>query len=275
MPEHDPDLEMSHEDDEVDEHEAKDREHDVVARWHADREAESAALVASEDALILRIHEEFSEDQIAAAQLPEGGAQIPNELEPLVGEGVAALRELSANVRLLVAAAQARPAATQTASTWVAIACGVTGSIGTVLGTIYAIKAFYERNNALRIALVATAPDDVQPLIRALEKPTDAEFWTAMAAYVRKFAPRPWDEQLLLNEHSADIYRFTMKATWRWSNAVEKLALTDQLARNISELGIATTYEQMPRLRSGDQPVPRAVAARLISAAICKWHRAT
>lgn len=127
-------------------------------------------------------------------------------------------------MRTVASAVQRRPSAEQSTCSWTALACGVIGTIATVMATIYVMKEYYEKKSdkpgRLRAASAAdqgasSTDEHVRAVIRALEVRTDAEFWGGMARYVRKFGPRPWDEQLLFQELTADLYRYRMTRPWR------------------------------------------------------------
>ena len=277
-------ADMSHEDAPEDDPDREARDEAVEVVFHDEHQAEHEAAVEQVQVVVQGVEAQFRQDQIQAAQLPQGGANLPNEILPVHGEGLAELREMAANLRTLVAAAQARPAAEGTTCTWASMVCGIVGSISTALATIYAIKSYY--GSGARLAaykvLGAKAPTGglhlragsdpgIAAIVKALEAPTDAQYWGNLARYVSANAPRPWDEQMLICELSADIYRFRMP-TWSWSTPRAMLDAVTGLTASIQTKGLAATYAAMPSLASDGVPVPRAVGSKLLSLAIAKAH---
>lgn len=80
-------TQISHDEAEPDEAGRRERDEDSESEWEAHELNIHEEAVASDSEIVLRVREDISEDEVKDAQLPDGGANIPLEIEPLAGEG--------------------------------------------------------------------------------------------------------------------------------------------------------------------------------------------
>jgi hypothetical protein len=274
-------------DSESDESESDERADDESITFHAENPVIAQEAADGARDLEANMVNFIDVDEIkAGASIPEGGVDNPREIDALLGEGIAELREINAQMHQLITAAQARPAAEQATGKWSAIACGILGGVTAILSTIYAIKTYYDSQNKQPPPFAAAGGDlgedpgvlpaqllpSTQKVVAALDALSDAQYWERFAAYVDKYRPCHWDEQLLFSQHTADIFQYRVKPIWQWQSATDKLSLVTSLVDTIRNDGLAAAYRSLHGLTAAGKAVPRAVAANLVSLAICQWY---
>ncbi|MBI5164939.1 MAG: hypothetical protein HY985_13675 [Magnetospirillum sp.] len=111
-----------------------------------------------------------------------------------------------------------------------------------------------------------------QALYQTWLKESDTAFWENAATFVDLNKPRCYQEQVMFMQYTVDIANGAMKTTpGNWATPADKLKLVASLTDTIHGPGLSSALRSLPTLSNASQPVPRAVAAELMSLALTQW----
>lgn len=100
---------------------------------------------------------------------------------------------------------------------------------------------------------------------------SDNDYWERYATYVDLNKPRTYQEQLLFMQFTTDLGSLLMRKTWQWTSEQEKMEQVTLFSNRISDNGLANAYRSVKDTMSNGTPLPRAVAADLLSLALTDW----
>ncbi|MFK0165019.1 hypothetical protein [Rhizobium sp. NPDC090279] len=249
------------------------------------------------DANIERLNRILAQDdaipaaEVQMAQMPADGARVTNQ-DILVAveagnrqqmQEMQQLRQHVGELRQQVQAAADGPACAGIRCKYVTIAMSVIGGISAGLSMYFMLRTYFAPAPLMAVRGVmggattedkdAPIPDnpDIAEIAKVWLKDSEADFWSNMADFVDANKPRPFEEQLLFMQFTADLAVKLLKQQWVWSNPKDKLDKIATLAQSIETNGLGPTYRGLAAISYNDKPLSRVVAADLMSLALTEW----
>jgi hypothetical protein len=150
---------------------------------------------------------------------------------------------------------------------------GILSGAVTIGHLIYDLKVTVDGSGTGPVGVAnLTNSTDIATVKRFWLKNSEAEFWESPASFVEKEKPRPFHEQLIFSQMTLDLAnRIAPAHGWVWQTRADKSGLIEKLARLISDKGLAAAYRLLPAITYSGQPLPRPIAAELISLALTRW----
>lgn len=218
--------------------------------------------------------------EVVMAQLPADGPANNRQDIADLNEN---LRELNGLLRQQVREATQGPRQHGILRRYLTVGFGVVTVASAVIGFYFAVKSVIsEGENAFALvgaedAMVSKLPNPDTPATRKLvanwKRSDERDFWTHLAKFVGENKPRSFEEQLLFMQYTEDLALPMMAKNFGWKNAEAKVDLITSLTEAIHKTGLAKAYKLIPTLKIDGRPLPRAVAANVMSFALVNWWK--
>jgi hypothetical protein len=229
--------------------------------------------------------------EVQLAQMPPEGARVTNhQILVAVEHGnrqqaqqIQQLQQQVGQLQQQVQAAADGPSCAGILCKYVTIAMSIIGGIAAAPAAYYAVRTFFSgmllasiREEASLVG-VEGAPSaaldnpDIAEVAKIWLKNSEADFWNNMADFVDANKPRPFEEQLLFTQFTADIAVALRKPQWTWATPKDKLDQIAKLSESIQTDGLSAAYRSLPTISYEGKALPRVVAADLMSLALTEW----
>lgn len=229
--------------------------------------------------------------ELQMAQMPADGARVtPRDVLVAVQQGnqqqMQEMQQLGQQVgelRQQVQAAHDGPSFRGIRCKYVTIAMSVISGVSAGLSIYFMLRTYFAPAPLMAVHdenRIATAEEedtpaadnaDIAQIAKIWLKDSEADFWNNMADFADANKPRPFEEQLLFMQFTADIAVTLLKPQWIWANPKDKLDQISQLAQSIETKGLGATYRSLATITYNGKSLTRVVAADLMSLALTEW----